>query len=158
KQGRIQKLDAALHVRALVRTPEILRGKPTGLLVAANGDLWVADTHYARVLVYSPDLVLKRAWGAPGSATGQFLFLRDVKERGDGAILTTDYADDVARVQVWKDETTATASFGRFGDEPGNFQRPMKVAVDAAHHELVVADSVNHRIQVLSWEGRPLRA
>src|SRR5205823_3134677 len=63
KMGRIQKLDAELHVRALTRTPEIDRGRPTGLFVAANGDLWVSDTHYARVLVYGPDLVLKRAWG-----------------------------------------------------------------------------------------------
>ena len=74
--GRITKLDASLHVRAVVRTPEIERGKPTGLSVARNGELWVADTHYARVLVYSPDLVLLRSWGVPGAQPGGFLFLR----------------------------------------------------------------------------------
>ncbi|MBI3724894.1 hypothetical protein HY251_13200 [bacterium] len=157
KEGRIQKLDKDLHVRAVVRTPEIARGRPTGLSVAANGELWVSDTHYARVLVYSPDLVLERAWGAPGSRPGQFCFLRDTKETGDGRIITADYADDIARVQIWKGENEPLSTFGRFGIEAGNFQRPMKVAADTARGELYVADSVNHRIQVLSWDGKPLR-
>ncbi len=158
KEGRIQKLDRDLHVRALVRTPEILRGKPTGLFVAQDGDLWVADTHYARVLVYGPDLVLKRHWGAPGSKPGEFCFLRDVKLLGDGRILTCDYADDVARVQIWKGENEVASSFGRFGLEAGNFQRPMKVEPDLEKGELYVADSVNHRIQVLGFDGVPHRS
>jgi DNA-binding beta-propeller fold protein YncE len=155
KMGRIQKLDEALHVRAVVRTPEIERGKPTGLHVAASGELWVADTHYARVLVYSPDLVLLRPWGVPGAGPGQFLFLRDAKERGDGKILCADYGDDVARIEVFSAEGKFERQFGRFGVHPGEFQRPMKVAVDLAHGELWVADSVNHRLQVLDLEGRP---
>jgi DNA-binding beta-propeller fold protein YncE len=159
KMGRLQKLDSELHVRALVRTPEIDRGKPTGLAVADNGDVWVSDTHYARVLVYGPDLTLKRSWGVPGSKPGTFLFLRDVKPLGDGRILTADYGDDVARVQIFDAESPDKLSlgFGHFGTRPGEFQRPMKVAPDLAHGELWVADSVNHRIQVLSLDGKPLR-
>lgn len=154
KMGRITKLDSELHVRAVVRTPEIDRGKPTGLYVANSGELWVADTHYARVLVYSPDLVLQRSWGVPGAEPGQFLFLRDAKERGDGPILCADYGDDVARVEVFAAEGKIASQFGHFGVRPGEFQRPMKVAVDLARKELWVADSVNHRLQVLDFEGR----
>jgi DNA-binding beta-propeller fold protein YncE len=157
KMGRLQKLDRDLHVRALVRTPEIARGKPTGLFVAASGEVWVSDTHYARVLVYTKDLVLERAWGAPGDRLGAFLFLRDVKERGDGALIAADYGDETARIQVFRSENEALFQFGKFGSKPGEFQRPMKVAVDLARKELFVADSVNHRIQVLSFEGKPIR-
>jgi sugar lactone lactonase YvrE len=155
KMGRIQKLDRDLHVRAVVRTPEIERGKPTGLYVAKNGELWVADTHYARVLVYSPDLVLLRAWGVPGAEPGRFLFLRDAKEVGDGRLLCADYGDDVARVELFTKEGTFEKQFGTFGVHPGEFQRPMKVAVDLERKELWVADSVNHRLQVLDMDGKP---
>jgi len=157
KLGRITKLDAKLHVRAVVRTPEIERGKPTGLSVAKNGELWVADTHYARVLVYSPELKLLRSWGVPGSEPGQFLFLRDAKESGDGKILCADYGDDVARIEVFSAEGKIATQFGKFGVRPGEFQRPMKVAVDRAHGELWVADSVNHRLQVFDLEGHHKR-
>ena len=155
KMGRIQKLDRDLHVRAVVRTPEIERGKPTGLYVAKNGELWVSDTHYARVLVYSPDLVLLRAWGLPGAEPGRFLFLRDAKEVGDGRILCADYGDDVARVELFSREATFEKQFGTFGVHAGEFQRPMKVAVDLERKELWVADSVNHRLQVLDMDGKP---
>jgi len=155
KLGRITKLDSSLHVRAVVRTPEIERGKPTGLSVAKNGELWVADTHYARVLVYSPDLRLLRSWGVPGSAPGQFLFLRDAKETGDGRILCADYGDDVARIEVFSAEGKIEKQFGHFGVRPGEFQRPMKVAVDLARKELWIADSVNHRLQVTDMDGQP---
>jgi DNA-binding beta-propeller fold protein YncE len=157
KLGRLQKLDRELHVRALVRTPEIARGKPTGLFVAASGEVWVSDTHYSRVLVYSPDLVLQRAWGAPGDGPGRFLFLRDVKERGDGALLAADYGDETARIQVFKGEGEFSFQFGKFGAKPGEFQRPMKVVTDLERKELYVADSVNHRIQVLAFDGTPIR-
>lgn len=157
KMGRITKLDAALHVRAVVRTPEIERGKPTGLYVARNGELWVADTHYARVLVYSPDLRLLRSWGVPGAEPGGFLFLRDAKEWTDGRILCADYGDDVARVEIFAAEGKIKGQFGKFGVRPGEFQRPMKVAADVARKELWVADSVNHRLQVFDEEGNPKR-
>jgi DNA-binding beta-propeller fold protein YncE len=155
KNGRIQKLDAELHVRAAVRTPEIDRGKPTALTVTRSGDLWVSDTHYARVLVYGPDLVLKRAWGVPSTKMGGFLFLRDVQELDADRIITSDYGDDVARLQVFVKEE-AVASYGRFGTKPGEFQRPMRVAIDHARGEVWVCDSVNHRLQVLSLDGKAL--
>jgi len=156
KQGRITKLDSELHVRAVVTTPEIDRGRPTGLYVAKSGELWVADTHYARVLVYSPELKLLRSWGVPGAEPGAFLFLRDAKEFGDsGEILCADYGDDVARVEVFSAEGKFLRQFGKFGVKPGEFQRPMKVAVDLEHKELWVADSVNHRLQIVDFDGNP---
>jgi DNA-binding beta-propeller fold protein YncE len=149
KQGRIQMLDADLRFKALVRTPQIDNGKPTGLAIAANGDLIVADTHYARVLVYSRDLTLKSAFGRPGSAPGCFLFLADARYLADGRLLTLDYADDVARVQVFDKAGKISASWGKFGAGAVEFQRPMALAADEGRGELYVADAVNHRVQVL---------
>src|SRR5581483_11975859 len=155
KMGRIQKLDRELHVRALVRTPEIARGKPTGLFVTPSGEPWVCATHYSRVLVsYTAGLELKRSCGAPGDAAGRFLLLRDAKLRGDGPILTVDYGDLTARVQTWAKEGEAVASFGRFGAKAAEFQRPQRVAVCLEHRELFVTDAANHRIQVLDFDGK----
>ena len=48
-------------------------------------------------------------------------------------------------------------SFGRYGTEAGEFNRPEGIAVDA-QDRIYVADSCNHRIQVFDREGRFLRA
>ena len=52
--ARIQAFDLEGHYLFGWQTPEHEHGKPTGLSIARNGDIWVADTHYYRLLRYSP--------------------------------------------------------------------------------------------------------
>ena len=52
--GRIQVFSATGEYLRGWRTPAIEQGKPCGLGFARDGNLLVADTHYFRVLVYTP--------------------------------------------------------------------------------------------------------
>src|SRR2546430_12627858 len=47
-------------------------GRPTGLTVDPKGELLVADTHYHRVLRYSPEGTLISQFGSEGSGPGRF--------------------------------------------------------------------------------------
>lgn len=157
KSGRIQRFSADGALELCIRTPEIDRGKPTGLALSRDGRLLVADTHYARVLIYDQELELSASFGKPGPAPGSFEFVTDVVEAPDGRLYVTDYGDSVARVQIFSASGIYQSGFGEFGTEPGQFQRPMALAIDEAKSELYVADAVNHRIQVFDLNGRARR-
>ncbi len=161
KRGRLQVFGPDFRARVLVRTPQLLAGAPTGLALSRDGKLLVADTHYARVLTYSRDLALESSWGRPGSRAGGFLYLADAREGPGGVFYTLDYFNEHARLQVWRGgnlERPLERVVGRFGERPGEFKRPMALAVDEARGELVIAEAENHRIQVLGLDGTPKRA
>ena len=68
--------------RVLART-----GRPNGLAVDARGDVWVAESHRAALLVLSPEGELRRAVGAPEVP---FRFPNDLAFGPDGALYLTD--------------------------------------------------------------------
>lgn len=152
KTGRIQRFTPEGKVERLVFTPGIVQGKPTGLGIDEHGDLLVADTHYCRVLVYDTDLKLKRAYGAPGPDPGQFMMITSVHAAG-GLHYTTDFGDQVARVQVWREDGTYLRTWGSFGWDPDQFRRPMNLAIDPARDRVYVADAANHRVSIFTSAG-----
>lgn len=156
KTGRLQRFDHDGRVLRLVHTPAIAQGKPTGLGLGADGSIYVADTHYARVLVYGPDLSLARVFGAPGRAAGRFMFVSGSKPGPDGLLWTTDYGDEVARLQAWTLQGEPRLASGAFGVEAGELRRPMSLAFGSG--EVYVCDAVNHRIAVFGQDGAWRRA
>jgi sugar lactone lactonase YvrE len=154
KSGRIQRFGERGQLEIVIRTPRINRGKPTGLGIDRQGRVLVADTHYARVLIYSADLELVKEFGSQGSKAGHFLFVTDVCQAADGRLFVTDYGDTVARVQIFDEAGGHLKSFGTFGTRAGEFQRPMALSIDEKRKELFVADAVNHRIQVFDLDGQ----
>lgn len=158
KTGRIQKFDPDGRLLRSARTPAIDQGMPTCLSIAPSGDLLVADTHYCRVLTYSPDLELRGAFGVPGLAPGRFLLLTGVYQTSDGRIYTTDYGDYEARLQVFDREGKHLAAIGTFGTGDAELRRPMSVCVDEAAGRVYVADAVNHRIAVFGRDATWIEA
>jgi len=57
--------------------------------------------------------------------------------------------------EKWK-QIQATSTFGSLGSEPGQLRSPKGIALDAQGN-IYIADSYNHRIQVLDPNGQPLR-
>lgn len=149
RQGRIQRLDRDGHVQAAWLLPDTRLGKPVGLSVGPDGLLYVPDTHYHRVLVYTPDGTELRRFGSYGTDPGQFIFPTDVAFH-DGLIYVSEYGDN-DRIQAFAPDGTWRLQFGRFGREPGEFSRPQSIAFIGG--ELFVADACNHRIQVFSPVG-----
>ena len=62
-------------------------GRPNGLAVDAQGDVWVAESQRAALLVLSPDGELRRAIGAPHAP---FRFPNDLAFGPDGGLYLTD--------------------------------------------------------------------
>jgi len=181
KTARIQQIDPATG-RAGVwwRMPEFALGKPTGLTVApAPGQggslvtaLYVADTHYHRVMVYAipshmPDQpeeiepVLLGQFGGFGEEDGRFIYPTDVAVlMGGGSrverIYVTEYGGN-DRISVFGPDYRFLFSFGEPGEglEPRavEFARPQSLVIDAERRELLVTDACNHRLGRFTLDG-----
>ncbi len=155
KSGLIRVFDPAGRERLQARTPAIENGTPSAMAWHPEGLLLVADSHYGRVLVYGPDLVLRDLWGQHGREPGSFMLLTGIAADSAGRIYVSDQGDDVARVQVFDLQGHLVRVIGQFGSRAGELNRPMGLAVHG--EELAVADSLNHRVQVFSLSGEPRR-
>lgn len=60
------------------------------------------------------------------------------------------------RIQVFDLDGKFLFAFGKFGRGPGEFDQPEDLAFDRDGN-LIVADGDNHRLQVLTPDGRPIR-
>ncbi len=156
--GRIQAFDRdGAYLRGW-RTPEIASGKPCGLTFAHDGNLMVADTHYFRMLVYSPDGRLfdeRTIGGVCGSGPGEFTFLTDVVQDSHNNYYICEYGD-FDRVQKFTSRGEFVLQWGSHGSQPGQFIQPRSLAVDSQDH-IWVADACNHRIQVFDATGEDVQ-
>ncbi|HVR85654.1 MAG TPA: 6-bladed beta-propeller [Planctomycetota bacterium] len=153
KTARIQKFDGTGKYLLGWSTPESEKGRPTGMLVDSKGELWIADTHYHRVLHYSPEGALLSEFGSEGNGPGQFQYPTGIAISADGLIFVSEYGGN-DRIQVFTRDGTIVRSWGSYGDGPGQFERPQGIAV--AGDRLYVADAANHRIQVFNLAGQLL--
>jgi DNA-binding beta-propeller fold protein YncE len=153
KTARIQKFDAAGRFLLGWSTPESKMGRPTGIAVDAAGDVLVADTHYHRILRYSPQGQLRHEFGREGRGPGEFIYPTGLAVGPDGLIYVPEYGGN-DRIQVFSPEGRLLRNWGVYGEAPGEFKRPQSVAVRG--DRLYVADAANHRIQVMDLHGKPL--
>lgn len=153
--ARIQVFDADGTFQHGWQTPKFANGKPSGLSFDRDGNLLVADTHYFRMLVYSPMGVLleeKTIGGVDGHGPGEFGFVTDAVQDSKGNYYIAEYGQ-YDRIQKFSPEGKFLMQWGGHGSEPGQFIRPQNLAVDAKDH-IWVADACNHRIQVFDAGGK----
>ena len=129
---------------------------PSGVSIDRQGRLLVADTHFYRVLVFSPEgkILLQIGDGVQGSTPGRFGYPCDVVCDKAGNFYVADYGEN-DRVQVFSPEGKWLRQWGGHGYEPGQFLRPRALAIDD-QDRIYVADSVTHRIQVFDTSGKLL--
>jgi len=149
--GRIQKLTLEGHVRASWIMPLIEKGKAEDLCVGRDGNLFVADTHYSRIVEYTPKGEWVNCFGRYGMGPGEFVYPVGLCRDAQGHLYVSEYGE-VDRIQVFEEDGTFLYTWGETGTEDGQFQRPggMDISKDG---ELFVADSVNHRVQVFTLKG-----
>jgi hypothetical protein len=112
--------------------------RPTGVAVAANGDIFVADghspnkLHTARVVKYSPDGKFIKAWGKMGPDPGDFREPHDIYVGGSkGYVYVADRQNN--RIQVFDEDGRFIATWKQFG-------QPSSVYVDK--HDNIFVGSV----------------
>lgn len=131
------------------QTPQFDRGRPSGLSFDNAGNLLVCDTHYFRVLVYTPQgelLENETIGGTCGRGDGEFSFVTDAAQDAAGNYYVSQYFD-YDRIQKFTPERNFLLSWGDHGHELGRFNRPQKFVID--HSGLIwVTDACNHRVQV----------
>jgi len=153
KTGRIQRFSQDGQCLATIRMPLIEAGKPTGMSVHRDGRLFVADTHYHRVVIFSRDGRQTGEFGKYGQEGGCFIYPTDVAFAPDGRIFVSEYGGN-DRISIFTSAGGFLASFGSLGTGEGQFARPAALCVDETRGRLYVADACNHRIGVYDLNGR----
>jgi len=109
--------------------------KPSDVLVAPSGDIFVADGHgpgsNARIVKFSADGKFMKAWGKEGSGPGEFNNPHSLAMDSKGRLFVADRGN--SRVQIFDQD-------GKFLEEWRQFGRPSGVFIDK-HDILYVADS-----------------
>ena len=144
KTGRIQRFDAEGRWQIQWRMPAFKAGKPTGMTVDRTGRLFVADTHYNRVMVFDRDGKAIGQFGSQGEGDGQFELPTDVAVDADGFVYVSEYGGN-DRVSKFTPDWRFVTSFGGPGSGPPELSRPSALAFDK-QGRLWVADACNHRI------------
>ncbi|MCA9295819.1 MAG: SMP-30/gluconolactonase/LRE family protein, partial [Phycisphaerales bacterium] len=156
KAARIQRFSTDGTQEAEWFMPESALGKPTGLNVGPDGSVYVADTHYFRVMTYDRDGHELQRFGAYGKEPGQFIYPTDVEFGPAGHLYVSEYGGN-DRIQVFEPDGTFLFQFGEQGHGDHQFNRPQSLAFSLDGSELYIADSCNHRIVVTDPEGTQLR-
>jgi DNA-binding beta-propeller fold protein YncE len=138
---------------------------PLGIVADADGNLVVADYGNNRVEKLGPDLT--RRWvlgagggnGTAGTATGEFNGPYYVALDRAGDVLVADRGNN--RIQMFDRDGRVIRAWGAAdgraapGSAPGQLRFPHKVVVDDDGNVLV-ADTLNHRVQEFALDGRYL--
>ncbi|MGB2986132.1 MAG: SMP-30/gluconolactonase/LRE family protein [Phycisphaerae bacterium] len=154
KSGRVQRFAADGEFETLWQMPETAGGKPVGISVHPDGRLFVADTHYHRVMIFDRDGVLLGSFGRKGDGDGEFRLPTDVAVDADGFIYVSEYQGN-DRVTKWSPDLHFVKAMGEAPIRGKRLSRPAGIDIDD-EQTLWIADSCNHRIVRLSLEGEVL--
>ncbi len=158
RMARIQHLDREGKFLNGWRMPDWSQGKPVGMSVGSDGNLWVPDTHYSRVLVFSKKGEVIKHFGKEGRGPGEFIYPSDIAFDSKGRIFVSEFGDH-DRIQVFDQNLKYLSEFGQFGAADGQFSRPqsMLVVPEAGGEMMYVTDACNHRISVWTTDGHFVR-
>jgi secreted PhoX family phosphatase len=109
----------------------------SGIDVASNGNVYVADLNNFRVAVFSAGGAFKDQWGSSGTGNGQFSNVRDVAVAPNGTVWAAD--DITSRAQGFSATGTYQSSLSI-----GNEYAARGVAVDGSSNVLVAAEDGDH--------------
>ncbi len=151
RMARVQHLNHKGECITEWRMPQWETGKPVGVSIGPDGNVYIPDTHYQRIMVYSPTGELLRKWGSAGNGPGQFIYPTDVAFDSKGNVFVSEYGDN-DRIQVFTPAGEFLYQFGKFGKGDHEFMRPQSIVIDETD-TVYVTDACNHRIQVFKTDG-----
>jgi sugar lactone lactonase YvrE len=151
---------------------------PHGLHVDQDGNVWVADSGHTTpatlakfpgetakgsvVIKFSPEGKVLMTLGTPGVAGNPPAALTDptnvITDRNGDVYVAESHTDVqdpnlVARISVFDRSGKFLRTIGKTGTGPGEFRTPHALLFDS-QGRLIVADRHNHRVQILTKEGK----
>jgi DNA-binding beta-propeller fold protein YncE len=128
---------------------------PEAAKFGPDGNLYVTDLRNDRVQVFDAAGKFLRSWGQTGTGNGEFRSPSGLAIDRDGRVYVAEIGNN--RIQVFDKDGKSLGAFGSKGSGPGQFDNLHGLAVDADTGLLYVADTGNHRVQVLRMARLPSR-
>ena len=147
---------------------------PHGIHVDRDGNVWVTDARAASpdeltkfpgegnkgsvVVKFSPEGKILMRLGKPGVRGSPPEALTDptdvVTDPGNGDVYVAETDPNlIGRISVFDKNGKFLRTLGKAGTGPGEFRTPHAIELDS-RGRLIVADRHNHRIQILTKEGK----
>jgi tetratricopeptide (TPR) repeat protein len=121
--------------------------EPSDIALDHEGRVLVVDAQNHRVQVFSGDGQYLWEIGKAGRGAAEFDSPQGIATDDQGQIYVADTGN--GRVQVFDRSGRYLAHVGHLGKRPGEFYNP--AALIDAHQTLYVADTINHRVQILTY-------
>ncbi len=128
---------------------------PHGLAVDSKDNVWVTDVAHHQVFKFSHDgkhLMTVGAKDAPGLDGTHFNKPTDVAITPSGEFYVSDGYGN-SRVAKFSGDGDFLFDWGKKGDQPGEFDLPHGISLDAQGH-VYVADRSNARVQIFDGNGK----
>lgn len=116
------------------------------VVVAKDGNWFVADSCNDRIQKFSPGGQCIGVFGKTGSADGELRYPYDLAIAPDGTIYIAEYGN--SRVQRMTQDGKFLGTWGRLGSGPDELVHPWALAIDA-NNRLFILDTGNSRVVVL---------
>ena len=148
-QVKERRLDVVGKLDLKGKIPE----EPRGIAVNSKGLIAVADRETNCILIFDNDGMFVRKLGCSGKeAAGKLNRPKEITFLNDDEILVADELNHC--IQRFNVQTGKfVKSFGKLGTGKGEFKNPTNICMDGEGH-VVVTDSNNSRIQVLTKDGK----
>jgi DNA-binding beta-propeller fold protein YncE len=146
RTGRIQRFDRDGNYLLHWWLPAYDNGTPTGFSVDPRDDsLWIADTHYQRILHYSNAGTLLGQFGESGTEPGQMIFPTDVALDPDDYSLWVSEYGNKNRIMHFTADGEFLGEWGKIVETEADLLRPQSLRV-MPQGDLFVCDAGHHRI------------
>lgn len=138
KLNPLGELVMTLGQEGVTGQDEGLFNRPASVIVAENGDIFVADGEGPnnRIVKYSPAGEYLLEWGTTGSGEGEFSTPHDLAMDSQGRLFVGDRGN--SRIQIFDQD-------GTFIDEWSHFGRPSGIYINKATDTLYATDSTSNR-------------
>ncbi|MEW5989198.1 MAG: NHL repeat-containing protein, partial [Chloroflexota bacterium] len=150
--------EAALTIGAAGAGQGQLQG-PRNLAIGPDGNLYVADSGNHRIQVFDPSGGFVRAWGSQGDAAGQFNEPWGIAVDENYVYVADTWNHRLQKFTLRGDfvQTIGQGGSPAEGQEGGGlFFGPRSILL-LPDDQLLVTDTGNHRLQILSRDGQFVR-
>ena len=122
--------------------------RPCGVVITKNEEIVVAECYANCITILNKEGKKVKSFGTKGTKKGQFIYPRGVAISQDGHILVTD--DHRLQKLTFEGHSVKSVGSSKTGNGRLQFDDPRGIGVHPTTGQIFIADTNNHRIQVLN--------